>query len=248
MGYLSPFNMYPDLSYTIYPLSESALVIDFGQHTGVTVNQQVISLYDQFLAAPFPWQHEWVPAYSSLTLHYDLFDLLSLEKVSDPFDFLEKQIRERLPLMSRTGEREHRLHKVPVCYDPGYGPDQEEWVRVSGLELRTLIQIHTAQEYRVCFLGFLPGFAYMAELDERIALARKSQPSHRVPAGSVGIAGRQTGIYPMASPGGWNVIGRTPLTLFDPEKSDPVIFRPGDRVRFYAIEKHEFEHYQGGHT
>lgn len=248
MVYLSPLNMYPDLSYTIYPLSESALVIDFGQHTEVSINQKVISIYDQFIATPFSWKHEWVPAYSSLTLYVDLFDFQQREPSKDPLSSLEIIIRERLSQLVPQSELDHPLHAIPVCYDMAFGPDQEEWVKSSGLSIEQLIALHTDREYRVCFLGFLPGFAYMAEVDERIAVPRKQQPSARVPAGSVGIAGRQTGIYPLASPGGWNVIGRTPIHLFKPEETKPVVFRAGDRVRFYPITKHEFDHYEGGHS
>lgn len=238
--------MYPNLSFTIYPLSEQALVIDFGQQIAFSIHQMVLRCYDHLKANPLPVKHEWVPAYSSLTLHFDLFALAQHTSDPQPLAYLNKFIREKLAALPTVSPQEYRLHSIPVCYDPVLAPDLEQCLHQSGLSLEELIHLHTAIEYQVCFLGFLPGFAYMAEVDERIAFPRKHQPADRVHAGSVGIAGRQTGIYPLASPGGWQVIGRTPLHLFDPEKEIPVLFQPGDRVRFYSINHYEFDHYEGG--
>ncbi|MBN8666290.1 MAG: 5-oxoprolinase subunit PxpB [Chitinophagales bacterium] len=240
--------MYPNLSFTIYPLSEQALVIDFGQRIEFSIHQLVLRCYDHLRANPLPVKHEWVPAYSSLTLYFDLFALVQHTGDPQPFAYLDKYIREKLSVLPTVLPHEHRVHSIPVCYDPVLAPDLNACVQRSGLSLEELIRLHTAIEYQVCFLGFLPGFAYMAEVDERIAFPRKQQPADRVHAGSVGIAGRQTGIYPLASPGGWQVIGRTPLHLFDPEKEIPVLFQPGDRVRFYSINHYEFDHYEGGVT
>lgn len=238
--------MYPNLSFTIYPLSEQALVIDFGQRIEFSIHQMVLRCYDHLQANPLPVKHEWVPAYSSITLYFDLFALVQYTGHPQPIVYLEKFIREKLAALPTVAPKEHPVHSIPVCYDPLLAPDLEECVHRSGLSVSAFIHLHTAIEYQVCFLGFLPGFAYMAEVDERIAFSRKQQPVDRVHAGSVGIAGRQTGIYPLASPGGWQVIGRTPLDLFNPEKEIPVLFQPGDRVRFYSISHYEFDHYQSG--
>lgn len=238
--------MYPNLSFTIYPLSEQALVIDFGQRTTLTVHPMVLRCYDHLRTNPLPIKHEWVPAYSSLTLYFDLFALAQHTGGPHPLDYLDKYIREKLSGLPTVSSREPRVHSIPVCYDPVLAPDLEECAQRSGLSFEELIHLHTAIDYQVCFLGFLPGFAYMAEVDERIAFARKQQPADRVHAGSVGIAGRQTGIYPLASPGGWQIIGRTPVHLFDPGREVPVLFQPGDRVRFYSIDHYEFNHYESG--
>ncbi len=128
--------------------------------------------------------------------------------------------------------------KLPVYYD---GEDLELIAKITSLRSEELIDIHTSVIYRVYMIGFLPGFAYMGRLDERIALPRKDNPRTNVPAGSVGIAGFQTGIYPFASPGGWQLIGHTPIKIFDIGKKEPSLFKPGDKVRFVAIDKNEFE-------
>jgi inhibitor of KinA len=136
-----------------------------------------------------------------------------------------------------------RILEIPVCYAKPFAPDLETLALQNQLTTEEVIQLHTAKVYRVYMIGFLPGFAYMGKVDHRIAAPRKSQPRTNIPAGSVGIAGEQTGIYPLVSPGGWNIIGQTPLKLFDAARPDPVLFQPGDRVHFYSISQNEFENY-----
>jgi inhibitor of KinA len=131
-----------------------------------------------------------------------------------------------------------------VCYAERFALDLEELVQQKHLSKQEIIQLHTSITYRVYMIGFLPGFAYMGEVDEKIAMPRRQQPRTAVPEGSVGIAGAQTGIYPFTSPGGWNIIGRTPLKLFDKDKEEPTFFKPGDEVTFYSITEDEFAHYQ----
>ena len=131
------------------------------------------------------------------------------------------------------------IMNIPVCYDEEFGVDLQRIVEEKKLSKDEVIRLHCGKQYRVFMLGFLPGFPYMGEVDEKIAMPRKSEPK-AVAAGSVAIAGRQTGIYPLASPGGWSVIGRTPLKLFDPEKERPTLLNAGDTVEFYSISKEEF--------
>lgn len=236
--------MYPPSFFSIYPLSEQSLVIDFGSGTDLFTHQQVLAAYDHLRHQPIPGALEWVPAYSSLVLHYDLFSLLTNHPGEDPFVLLQFHLESLLRKGIPQEERISLLHQIPVCYDPSLAADLENLAAEKGLSVEKLIEEHTRPEYRVCFLGFLPGFAYMAEVEPILAMPRKAQPAERVPAGSVGIAGRQTGIYPLASPGGWHIIGRTPVTLFDSENEKTVLFQPGDRVRFYSIDKNEFERHQ----
>ncbi len=134
------------------------------------------------------------------------------------------------------------LH-IPVCYSLKYGLDLPEISKHIKLPVDEIIRLHTAGKYKVYMLGFLPGFAYMGDVDERIAVPRKSEPRLSIEPGSLGIAGTQTGIYPLASPGGWQIIGRTPVKLFDKEKGDAVYFRAGDEVEFYTITEDEFDNY-----
>ncbi len=134
-----------------------------------------------------------------------------------------------------------RLVEVPVCYDLEFALDLEALAARAGLERFEVVARHTASDYHVFMLGFTPGFAYMGTVDASLATPRLSTPRTRVPAGSVGIAGNQTGIYPSDTPGGWNLIGRTPLRCWTPDADEPTLFRPGDRVRFTAIDRREFE-------
>jgi inhibitor of KinA len=135
--------------------------------------------------------------------------------------------------------------RIPVCYAKTFAPDLEDLALQNKISQEEVIRIHTSATYRVYMIGFLPGFAYMGRVDERIVTPRRSQPRTMVPAGSVGIAGEQTGIYPFASPGGWNIIGQTPVALFDVKRKQPVLLQPGDEVTFYSITEHEFTNYQG---
>lgn len=135
---------------------------------------------------------------------------------------------------------EATTHHIPVCYTPRWAPDLTEFAKHKKLSVSDIIQLHTKPDYLVYFLGFLPGFPYLDGLDERLTLPRKRAPSQKIPAGSVAIGGSQTGIYPQESPGGWHVIGRTPLTIFDPKAAAPSFFSAGDRITFYAITGDEY--------
>ena len=148
--------------------------------------------------------------------------------------------------ISRGGRRKQRdtgkrLVEIPVCYEAEFALDLEEVSRQAQIDPTKIVDLHCAAQYRVNCIGFTPGFPFLGGLDKRLATPRRSIPRKEIPAGSVAIAGGQTGIYPMKSPGGWNIIGRTPLHLFDPRKDPPALLRPGDRVRFRAITRSEFE-------
>ncbi|AWH74553.1 allophanate hydrolase subunit 1 [Dokdonia sp. Dokd-P16] len=133
------------------------------------------------------------------------------------------------------------VHKIPVCYSSKYAADLEEYASQIKCTIPEIIEIHTSIEYPIYFLGFLPGFPYLENLDARLHLDRKSVPSRLIPKGSVAIGGTQTGIYPQDSPGGWHVIGRTPISLFDATKATPSMFKAGDMIQFYAISESDFE-------
>jgi len=182
---------------------------------------------------------ESVPAYSSLAVFYDLLIVSKQKKNTQmSFDFV-KEVIERLIAqveLNPTTEAD-RLVEVPVWYG---GEDLEMISALHHLSVDEVISLHTSVECRVYMIGFLPGFAYMGTVDERIAAPRRKSPRTVVPSGSVGIAGLQTGIYPTASPGGWQLIGRTPKKVFDKTKNNPCLFQPGDRVRFYSIDQNEF--------
>jgi inhibitor of KinA len=230
--------------FTIFPLGDSALIVDFGNVISEEINQRVLALYDALRSLSLPYLTDLVPAYSSLAVHYDTVALVqTLEEDSTAFETVSEVVRQLLEREDPGREKTESRHiKVPVCYIPRYGADLEEMARNKGLSIEEIVRLHTSKTYKVYMLGFLPGFAYMGEVDERIAVERKPAP-RQVQAGAVGIAGRQTGIYPLDSPGGWQIIGRTPLKLFHKKSDHPVLLAPGDNITFYSITEDEFVHY-----
>lgn len=217
----------------IFPLGESALTIEFGNEISRELNRRSISLAAVLSADPFPGMIEAVPAYSSVTVFYDPLKVLRpLPQISSSFAVVEKIIRETVNRIDDTEINERRIVEIPIHIDEVSSPDLATVCDFNGLDSKSVVDLFLGRTYRVYMLGFLPGFAYMGEVDERIAAPRLRTPRTKVPAGSVGIAGLQTGIYPLESPGGWNIIGRTDLKMFDVGSSEPCLLRPGDEVRF----------------
>lgn len=236
----------PALPYRIFPLGDGAITVDFGNVIDELINEEVITSFHELREHPIPGMKEVVPAYSSFTVYYNI---LSVRKISGnnalAYEWIKQQIETRLQrpasetvLTNRHPEMGGRLVKIPVCYEDEFALDIRRVAGAKNISVEELIRLHTAKIYKVYMLGFLPGFAYMGETDEKIAVPRKPQPVS-IAAGSVGIAGRQTGIYPLASPGGWQIIGRTALKLFDPERSEPTLLQAGDHVQFYSVNKKE---------
>jgi inhibitor of KinA len=226
--------------YQFFPLGDSAILIQFGNKINDAVNDKVIALFHR-LKSFSPLIRDVVPAYSSLAVYYHLPALHNSAKTA-----YERMQEILVPLLHSENwdERDDgKQVRIPVCYTGKFALDIEELAAAKNLSVEEIIQLHTAKEYRVHMIGFLPGFPYMGKVDSRIAVPRKSSPRRVIPAGSVGIAGEQTGIYSLSSPGGWNIVGRTPLPLFNAENSDPVLLQPGDRVSFYSITEDEFENY-----
>lgn len=178
-----------------------------------------------------------IPSYHTLTLIYDI------ELLNAPLDFANDLI-EKFASVRKTEFTNSELNKiieVPVCYDENFGIDLISMSTKLNLSVADIIKIHTENIYQVYCLGFMPGFAYMGDVNTKIQTARHAQPRKNVSAGSVGIAGAQTGIYPMHSPGGWQIIGRTPMKIFDKDPSILSKFKMGDQIKFYPIKRAEFE-------
>jgi inhibitor of KinA len=231
------------MDYRIFPLGGGALTIDFGNSITFELNERVRASAEILNRNQFPGFIEMVPAYSSLTVFY------SVIKVKKAFPNFETAFAAVENLIEEIIKREDlfacksntRLFKIPVCYEAEFALDTAFIAEHNNLTPQQIIEIHTSRIYRVFMIGFLPGFPYLGELDEKIAAPRKQEPRLRVPQGSVGIAGLQTGIYSLESPGGWQIIGRTPLSLFDPQnKENPVLLQTGDSIQFYAIDKETF--------
>jgi inhibitor of KinA len=227
--------------FTIFPLGDGALMISFGNVINKEINQKVLQLFHR-LNNVFPFIKDMVPAYSSLAVYYDVVSLYTKEKPA--YDRMKELLLPFLQEATSIDVSFGREISIPVCYAKSFALDLQEMATQKGLSTDEIIRLHTAGLYRVYMIGFLPGFPYMGKVDERIATPRRSSPRTSIPAGSVGIAGEQTGIYSLASPGGWNIIGRTPLQLFSQNKTEPVLLQPGDSVTFYPITEDEFGNHQ----
>jgi inhibitor of KinA len=209
----------------IQPLGDSALLIQLGDEINSHINQRVHALANLIEASPLEGILETVPAYATLLVHYDPLIL--------SFAQIKAHLRAKIDQAEENESRKQRRVEVPVRYGGEYGSDLESAARHLHLEVEEVIRLHSGKLYTVYMMGFTPGFAYMGKLDNALVMPRLATPRTRVPAGTVGIAGSQTGIYPIDSPGGWNLIGWTPLKLFDPQSDSPFLFAPGDEVKFY---------------
>ena len=212
----------------IQPLGDSAAMIEFGDQISLEINSTVHALAFLLAEQPPAGIIEWLPTYAALTIYYDPL-MLSYRDV-------EQWLSQRVVGLVAGQTQSSRVIEVPVVYGGEVGPDLDFVAQHHDLTTQEVIRIHTEREYHVFMLGFTPGFPYLGELDERIATPRLESPRLRVPAGSVGIAARQTGIYPVESPGGWRIIGRTSLKLFDLERDPPFLIGAGDKVKFIAVQ------------
>ncbi len=228
----------------LYPLGDSAIVLQFGNAIDQTIHRaiQVVKAYVE--EHPFPGFIELVPAFTTLTVYYDPWRASQAGRL-DPYAAVAGHLQELLrQVPAATHSTDSAVVEIPVCYGGSFGPDLEWLARHTGLEPAQVITLHTEPEYLVYMIGFAPGFPYLGGLNEQLAAPRKDQPRAKVPAGSVGIAGRQTGIYSLPTPGGWQLIGRTPRRLFTPEAATPSLLRAGQRLRFVPISEQEYHQLQ----
>lgn len=227
------------LPFHITPLNESAALVSFGNDIDPSVNRRVIALHDSLRYRAFPGFVESVPAYSSLAVFYNTVEVLETKGGRGAFDFVKKFLEDAvMELTEVERQEENQLIEIPVLYN---GDDLLLVAELHHLTPDEVVAIHVSKTYRVFMIGFLPGFPYLGTVDAKIATPRKSSPRTSVPPGSIGIAGQQTGIYPQWSPGGWQLIGKTPIKIFDKQNSKPCLLKPGDLVRFYAIDQNEFD-------
>ncbi|KMM36551.1 5-oxoprolinase subunit PxpB [Guptibacillus hwajinpoensis] len=220
------------MSMTFHPLGEAAVKVSFNEAVSPSLNKMIkafctnLSFKDQGII-------EWVPAYDSVTVYYD------------PWVYTYQQLTELLKKKALETEQQQSNSKtivtVPTLYGGEYGPDLTTLAKSKKMNTNDVISLHTNGDYLVNMIGFLPGFPYLSGLDEQIAMPRLKEPRQTVPRGSVGIAGSQTGIYPLESPGGWNLIGRTPLRLYDLEKENPFLLEQGDYLHFRSISEEEYK-------
>ncbi|HLI92926.1 MAG TPA: 5-oxoprolinase subunit PxpB [Puia sp.] len=218
---------------SIYPLGDSAITLDLGNGIGPQLNSRALAIYAYISEHRFPGLLDIIVAYSSVSVLFDPARIGDRSAVAD----LLWQAWQRTD--GNNDPPEGRLVRIPVCYEAEYGPDLEAVARQKEISPDELVMLHCSTVYRIYMIGFLPGFPYLGRLDKRLNVPRKLRPVP-VLAGGVGIAGMQTGIYPLNSPGGWQIIGRTPLGLFDRDADPPVLLSIGDRVEFYRVSAAEF--------
>lgn len=219
--------------YNISPLSESAIIISFQQIIDEQLNSFIRFLDEQINAKPFRGFVETVPAYASLTIYFDLLKIPT-SKGQTSHDFVKSYVEKLLANLrfENADIDASSVVEIPVMYD---GEDLAFVCKETGLSEVEFVRLHTEPLYRVYMLGFLPGFAYLGGMDRRLAVPRRGSPRLKVPAGSVGIAGEQTGVYPVESPGGWQLIGRTEMPLFTPDDKSLTLIKQGDYVKFVAV-------------
>ncbi|HEX8333467.1 MAG TPA: 5-oxoprolinase subunit PxpB [Segetibacter sp.] len=224
---------------TISPLGDSALTVTFGSSIDEETNLKVLSLFRLLKQQDFTEIIDVIPAYASLTIVYNVYEIYLNIKRS-PFNYMCDKVEKLTESLQIQKLSTSKVVEIPVCYNPSFGTDLPEMSKNKQVLIEEIVQIHTSTTYHVYMIGFLPGFSYMGTVDEKIATPRKAVPDLKIPAGSVGIAGEQTGIYPFDSPGGWNIIGRTPLKLFNAKADSPCLLQPGDKVRFQPIALNEY--------
>ena len=217
----------------IVPAGDAAVIVEFEERIDPAVNARTVAFADAVQAAGLRGVRDVVPSFRSVAVYFDplrtdyeaLMATLEAEAARPTGD----TIVERVPI------------RIPVCYGDDFGPDLSSVAAFAKVSEADVVRIHTSATYRVFMVGFVAGFAYMGIVDRRIAMPRHSTPRVRVPLGTVGIAGVQTGIYPAETPGGWQLIGRTPVKPFDAARAEPFLMKAGDSVQFYAIARAEFE-------
>ncbi|WP_303797764.1 5-oxoprolinase subunit PxpB [Alicyclobacillus macrosporangiidus] len=218
---------------SIEPLGDGAAVVRLGTRIDPDTHRQVRRLVLAVDRSAPPWLVELVPAFTTVTVFYDA--------VQADFVQVEGWLRTRLEVLGDDPLPPPREVRIPVCYGGEFGPDLGVVASHNGLTEDEVIAIHSQGEYLVYMIGFAPGFPYLGGLSERIATPRRSTPRVSIPAGTVGIAGMQTGVYPISTPGGWQLIGRTPVRLFRPEQDPPTLLQAGDIVRFDPISPDEYQ-------
>jgi len=212
---------------------DSALVAEFPQRIDPAINERALELAARLRRSWGAILRDVVIGYCTVTVYFDPLQVDAR--------WLEAELHAAAAESETIDRSTARVIDVPVCYDADMGPDLEDVAAFGGCSVDEAIELHTSRAYRVYMVGFVPGFAYLAEVDPRIARPRRTVPRTAVPSGSVAIAGGQTGVYPKVTPGGWNIIGRTPVPPYDPARADPFLFRIGDEVRFSRITRDAFE-------
>lgn len=220
----------------IMPAGDSSMLIQFGNEIKVETNEQITSVIRLMKDQHIEGVIDMIPAFCSLLINYDLRMI--------QYETLEQRMKQLVKLEVSEEANTKRIIEIPVCYGKEFGPDIETVAKRAGMSVEEVIKLHTSNDYLIYMLGFMPGFCFLGGLDERIHTPRLANPRIKIPAGSVGIGGAQTGIYPLDSPGGWQLLGRTPVKVYDAEREEPIIYQAGDYVRFVPVDEVEYKRIQ----
>ncbi|HKW32424.1 MAG TPA: 5-oxoprolinase subunit PxpB [Candidatus Acidoferrum sp.] len=219
------------------PASDQSLLIYFGEKITIKAHKQVRKLLHLLEAEPIAGVRNLHPAYVSILVKFD--------PLKCTYEELARELRKYLARLDEIKLPKPREVEIPVCYGSEYGPDLDEVAALHKTTPEQVIKLHSSASYLVYFLGFVPGFAYLGELTQELVTARLATPRKKVPAGSVGIAGNQTGVYPFETPGGWRLLGRTPVSMFRTDREGLSLISIGDRVRFVPISRKHFAELSG---
>lgn len=221
------------MKYLFLQSGDMALTVRFENEIREDINRCVTSLAHLVGEAGIKGVTEVIPTFNSLTVLYDCTVIRSAR--------LQKRLAKLIGQISSDDAGASRVFYIPVCYEERFSPDMANVCAHTGLTRDEVIALHSAKPYLIYMLGFLPGFAYLGGMDERLATPRLDSPRLEIFAGAVGIGGSQTGIYPVASPGGWQLIGKTPVKVYDPSRAEPILYKAGDRIKFCPVDGNEFE-------
>jgi inhibitor of KinA len=232
-------------SVAMHPLGDSAVLLQVDEFVSEHVHLRVKAITSAIEQHPFPGMIECVPAFTSVTVYYDLLALRKPDPAISSFRYVCSILENLIADLSAAEQQQPTVIEIPVCYGGELGPDLDYVAESNNLTPGEVIKQHTGQRYLIYAIGFAPGFPYLGGVPKSIATPRRTTPRISIPAGSVGIAGEQTGIYPIETPGGWQIIGRTPLTLFRPDRTPPSLLESGCYIQFRAVTEREFEQLKG---
>ncbi|AQS05486.1 MULTISPECIES: 5-oxoprolinase subunit PxpB [Clostridium] len=220
----------------ISQISETAALVEFGREISEDINKKVRTFCTYLDEKPFYGMVEYVPAFTSVSVIYNPLDM----KSESPYEVVKVILDNIISKLDFSLEDEEHIVEIPVCYGGEFGQDIEQVAKINNITVDEVIKIHSEGKYLVYMIGFAPGFPYLGGMSEKIAAPRRESPRTAIPAGSVGIAGMQTGVYPIETPGGWQLIGKTPLKLFDLKRNSKSLLKAGDIVKFYPISYEEY--------
>lgn len=216
----------------ILTAGDASLLVEFGKEINPDINRKIAATVQLMREQHIEGVVDVIPAFCSLLINYDP-RVIGYEEIKD-------RIKKLLKLEIKAGNEKKKIFEIPVCYGGEFGPDIATIAEHAGLTEQEVIELHSSRDYLIYMLGFLPGFCYLGGLDERIFTPRLASPRIKIDAGSVGIGGSQTGIYPLDSPGGWQLMGKTPVKTYDPDREVPILVEAGDYIRFVPIDEEEF--------